>query len=317
MAQHYGITLAANNGAGQSIAIISLGGPLDKSELLADLAALGVNLHPENLDIKHVSTPSTAGGAGETHLDLEVIGSICPAAKITIYRAPNNFAQGFEPAVVRAVDDGNKVISISWGGSENQGFESSPFGAAFVYAAKNSVTVTVATGDGGSANSRYGNQAIGARDGRAHVQMPGVSPWVLACGGSELLSDGSEQVWNNADRGGGATGGGVSDYIPRPSYQEGLNFTSVNSGFQGRAFSGKGPIGFLNDHLYALAVKDPCQFRAVNHGTNSPYPGYPGYSAGPGFDPCCGWGSPASGDHLINTLAQLPDRDPSWFDTVK
>jgi kumamolisin len=55
------------------------------------------------------------------------------------------------------------------------------------------------------------------------VDFPASSPHALACGGTslQLNSDGtakSEVVWNDGP-GSGATGGGVSDVYPVPSYQ--------------------------------------------------------------------------------------------------
>ncbi len=369
MAEAYGITVSDHNGAGRSVAIISMGGQLKKSKLLNDLAKVGAEVNPDNLRIWHVDEKAlTAGGdTSETHLDVEVIGSICPSARITIYRGPNDFAKGFAPAVKRAVDDGNQVISISWGASEADWFVGSPLWRAFVHAAKNSVTVTVAAGDGGSGNQQDGSKAVPAADGKVHVDMPAVSPWVLACGGTELMDDGSEHVWNNARKGGGATGGGVSEYVPRPSYQENIDIVSASTRHAGRiipdvsalgsftswevaleidgdddlyynggtsavaplwaaisvlvnlqrAAAGKGPIGFFNDHLYKLATDNPELLHDVTIGDNRPTRRYPGYSAGTGFDACSGWGTPRNGDHLIKTLAELPDRPASWFKTVK
>jgi kumamolisin len=55
----------------------------------------------------------------------------------------------------------------------------------------------------------------------AHVSYPASSPYALACGGTRL--DGSagninETVWNDGGDG-NATGGGVSEYYPVPTWQ--------------------------------------------------------------------------------------------------
>ncbi len=62
--------------------------------------------------------------------------------------------------------------------------------------------------------------------GGNHADFPASSPHVLACGGTRLTADpdtgtiSAETVWNDG-AGGGATGGGVSDTFPRPDWQSG------------------------------------------------------------------------------------------------
>jgi kumamolisin len=93
------------------------------------------------------------------------------------------------------------------------------------------VTVTVAAGDNGSAD--------GLNDQKAHVDFPASSPYALACGGTRLEGSGStiasETVWNDGPN--SATGGGVSDNFPLPSYQANANVpVSINP----RHFVGRG-----------------------------------------------------------------------------
>jgi kumamolisin len=80
------------------------------------------------------------------------------------------------------------------------------------------VTVCVAAGDDGSTD--------GVTDGQNHVDFPASSPNVLACGGTRLVSSSiaitSETVWNELANNEGATGGGVSDVFPLPSWQNGV-----------------------------------------------------------------------------------------------
>jgi kumamolisin len=78
--------------------------------------------------------------------------------------------------------------------------------------------VCCASGDDGSSDAPESE-----RDGRPHVDFPASSPFALACGGTNLIADGSsiasEFVWNQH----GATGGGVSNTFARPDYQQGAN----------------------------------------------------------------------------------------------
>jgi kumamolisin len=59
-------------------------------------------------------------------------------------------------------------------------------------------------------------------DGKAHVDYPASSPYVLACGGTAVTLDAAgaiadEVVWNDGFTG---TGGGISDLYPVPAYQD-------------------------------------------------------------------------------------------------
>ena len=137
--------------------------------------------------------------------------------KIAVYFAPNT-DQGFIDAVSQAVHDTThepSVVSISWGGSEDSWTAQArdQMETILTDAGGLGVTVTVAAGDSGSSD--------GAADGMAHVDFPASAPHALACGGTTLELSGtsitSETVWDTAD--GGATGGGVSDVFPVPSYQ--------------------------------------------------------------------------------------------------
>jgi len=83
------------------------------------------------------------------------------------------------------------------------------------------VTVCVAAGDNGSAD--------GDNDGNNHVDFPASDPFVLGCGGTSLQASNdqivNETVWNDLPNG-GATGGGVSDMFPLPTWQEGFDVPS-------------------------------------------------------------------------------------------
>ena len=164
------------------------------------------------------------GPDGEVTLDIEIVGAIVPGATIAVYFTQNSDA-GFIDAVSRAVHDTtNKpsVISISWGGPESSWTSQSlqAFNSVLQTAAALGVTVCAASGDSGSSDgSGSGNQ----------VDFPASSPYVLACGGTNLTASGTaitqEVVWNDGAQG-GASGGGVSQAFPVPVWQQGLSATS-------------------------------------------------------------------------------------------
>jgi kumamolisin len=212
------------DGAGECIALIELGGGYNPTDLSNYWSQLKL---PETPTVSAVSvgngsnnpTGDPNGPDGEVMLDIEVSGSIAPAAKIVVYFAENTDA-GFLNAITTAVHDSTNnpsVVSISWGGPESSWTQQAmtSMDEAFQSAAAMSVTVCVAAGDDGSTD--------GVTDGLNHVDFPASSPNVLACGGTELVASGnaitSETVWNELANNEGATGGGISDFFPLPSWQ--------------------------------------------------------------------------------------------------
>jgi kumamolisin len=210
----------AVNGAGQTVGIIELGGGYVTADLTAYFNQL--NIPQPNVTAVSVDGGTNSPGSdadGEVMLDIEVVGSMAPGANIAVYFAPNT-DQGFIDAITDAVHDTTRkpsVISISWGASEDSWTSQSrnAMNAALQDAAALGVTVTVACGDNGSTD--------GQGDRQLHVDFPSSSPYALACGGTMLRSSGtsisSEVVWNEIANGEGATGGGVSNAFPLPSYQ--------------------------------------------------------------------------------------------------
>ena len=212
------------DGAGQTLAIIELGGGFGQGDLDTYFSGLGI-VTPTVTAVSVDSAVNTAGqdpqGAdGEVLLDIEVAGAIASKASIVVYFAPNTDA-GFLDAVSTAAHatPTPTAMSISWGQSEDTWTAQArtAMDQAFADATAMGVTVTAAAGDSGSSDTPAG----GATD---HVDFPACSPHVLACGGTSLLADTvtaavtSESVWNNGP-GNGATGGGVSDTFSQPPWQ--------------------------------------------------------------------------------------------------
>jgi len=211
------------DGVGHTVAIIELGGGFAASDLDAYFGELGIatpSVTAVGVDgAVNVPGGDPNGADGEVLLDIEVVGALTPAAKIVVYFAPNTDA-GFLDAVATAAHatPTPTAISISWGQSEDTWTAQArtALDQAFVDAVALGATVTVAAGDDGSTDRVPG--------GGAHVDFPASSPHALACGGTQLHADPttdsvtSETVWNNGV-GRGATGGGVSDAFPLPSWQ--------------------------------------------------------------------------------------------------
>jgi kumamolisin len=282
------------------------------------------------------NAPSTASSAdGEVMLDIDVAASVAPGAKIAVYFTPNT-DQGFIDAITTAVHDTtNKpsVISISWGGPESSWTAQSlaALDAACQSAAALGITITVAAGDDGSTDGGTGN----------NVDFPASSPHVLACGGTKLVASGatisSEVVWNELASQEGATGGGVSNVFPLPSWQANANVPASSASAGGRGvpdvagdadpnagytirvdgetmvIGGTSAVAPLWAGLIAVANQQlgkPVGFvqpalyaaKAATAFSDITQGNNGAFSAGPGWDACTGLGSPIA-EKLIPLLA--------------
>jgi kumamolisin len=326
--------------AGQTIGIIELGGGYRAADITAYFKSLGVAA-PKVSAVPvdgGKNSPSTASGAdGEVMLDIEVAGAVAPGANLVVYFAPNT-DQGFIDAISTAVHDTTNrpsVISISWGGPESSWTQQSitALDQACQSAAALGITITVAAGDNGSSD--------GATDGANHVDFPASSPHVLACGGTKLVASGtsisSEVVWNETAANEGATGGGVSDFFPMPTWQANSNVPAPTQSGGGR---GVPDVAGDADPSTGYTVRVDGQTMVIG-GTSAVAPLWAGlialnnaqnkvsagfiqptiyaakgksafhditsgnngaFSAGPGWDACTGLGSPI-GSALVALLA--------------
>jgi kumamolisin len=225
------------DGSGQCIGILEFGGGYAESDLQTYFRQL--NLPAPRVTAVAVAGVGNAPGKdpdsdAEVLLDIEIAASLAPGAKIIVYFAPFT-EQGWVDVVNAAIHDTQNrpsVLSISWGYTEGQDIWTSQaiqtVNQAFQAAALQGITIIAAAGDDGSRDQ--------LNDGRAHVDFPASSPYVLACGGTTLQFSGNnftgEKVWNDGgrDQGGGATGGGVSDDVAQPAWQKGIVPPSVNPG---------------------------------------------------------------------------------------
>jgi kumamolisin len=328
------------SGAGQCIGIVELGGGYTRSDLEEFFGNANLPLPKVAAVSVDGATNSPVGGTGadrEVALDIQIAGAVAPAAHIAVYFAPDT-DRGFYDAVTTAIhDDTNNpsAISISWGSAECtwtiQAMDQME--QAFADAAALGVTITAAAGDSGSSDA--------INDGLAHVEFPASAPHALGCGGTELTAHEttllSEQVWNGQ---GGATGGGISAQFPLPNYQDVAHVsTSLNPGgthgrgvpdVAGDADPATGyaivvanqtqvvggtsavaplwaglialcnqalgaPLGFLNPRLYPQLGTS--SFHQITTGNNG------AYHAGPGWNPCCGLGTP-DGTNMLTALRQ-------------
>lgn len=231
-----------DNGKGETIVIVdSYGSPT----IAADLAAFdkGYKLPaPPSFKVVHplgtvpwnpTKFKDQANWAAETTLDVEWSHAMAPDAKIVLLTSPVDETEGVQGMPqFNALENYalkhhlGQVWSQSWGATENTLFTKAgkkvfaSFEATYAQAAKAGVTVLASTGDAGTANVNVAGKIYPFPT----VNFPASSPLVTAVGGTSLTASTkgaykSEQVWNS---GGGATGGGISQFFKEPSYQKNL-----------------------------------------------------------------------------------------------
>lgn len=328
------------DGSGQCIGLIELGGGYRQGHIEAYFKHLDIRM-PELTWVSVDGAKNKSGSAadGQVYMDIEVAGAVAPGARLVVYFAPNT-DNGFLHAVQQAVADKvnrPSVLSLSWGAPETYWTEEgiANLNQAFQDAAANGITVVCAAGDNGVTD--------GVQDGKAHVDFPASSPWVLGCGGTSLKASGqkirSEVVWSDGTIG---TGGGVSDVFPLPDWQATANVPARPDGSRGRGVpdvaanadpgtgysiflhgkdavvggtSGAAPlwagfIALLNQgvgrnigNFSTVLYRDlgPAGvLRSITEGNNG-VADVKGFSAGPGWNACAGWGSP-NGTKLLEAL---------------
>ena len=233
-------------GKGQCIGLLEFGGGVEDASVTAYFEKLGIakpnviTIPVNNVSVDPAADPDSTG---EVMLDIDVAGALAPDATIAVYFSTFD-EKGLIDAIGAVIADKTNdpsVVSISWGWDENQPFQNSilwtplaisHISESFLAAAQLGITVCVSTGDDGSEAQ--------VKDGRAHVNYPATDASVLAVGGTTLHKGaggqptiGSELVWNDGP--GSGTGGGISDYIAVPSWQQGIVPASINpTNFQGR-----------------------------------------------------------------------------------
>ncbi len=200
--------------------------------------------------------------SSETTLDVQQAGGLAPAAKIVVYEAPIDARTGFIDAFYKAVNDNvADTISVSWGSFEAAVAEASQrIGGSkisdmklqnqiFMQAAAQGQTIIAAQGDSGSYEANRG-LPLPQYSELVSVQMPGSSPYVTSAGGTTLPSTlvfnsgvtvtiPTEQAWGwsylapvcaarkldlktTCGIWSEGSGGGVSAYFKRPSYQKAI-----------------------------------------------------------------------------------------------
>ena len=230
-------------GKGQTVIdIVSFGSPTLQQDM--DVFDQQFGLPPIKLQViaplnvpEYDPNHDKGGWAGETELDVQIIHAIAPDANIIVLQSPVAETEGtiglpeFLQLEQYAVSHhlGN-IISQSWGASEvtlqdMAGQQEIQRWDAFYKQATAQQGITILSSSGDQGATDYADLQGKHLSSVATTSFPADDPWVTSVGGTTLTEDGStlsESVWNS---GGGASGGGLSQFFKTPTYQQALPAT--------------------------------------------------------------------------------------------
>jgi subtilase family serine protease len=244
---------AGYNGAGRVIGIVDVyGSPTIRADLATFDHRFGIPPPPSFTIVRPAGTvppfdprvTDMLGWAGETTLDVEWAHAIAPGASIVLAETPvdevegtSGFAQIMTAEKYLISHEHVSVISQSFVATE----ETFPNAASIVAlrgayrdAARAGVTVLGGSGDAGVSGAKtnvsqyYDKRVIG---------WPASDPLVTAVGGTQILLDATgrptapPQVWSGFGSGPIGSGGGISEYFQRPSWENGV--ASIVGGHRG------------------------------------------------------------------------------------
>ena len=202
------------NGAGQTVAIFSLKG-FEISDIDLYFSSIGQTLNVPVVGISvngaSLSCPPTSCNDGEQSLDIEQAISMAPGlSQLSFYVGKSNVSVFNQ----MAADNKAKTISCSWGWKDNE----SSLDPIFEEMATQGQTVFVATGDNGSGTP-------------ADVVWPADDPYVIAVGGTVLVTSSPGGPWKSETGWKNSAGMPSPNGVPIPSWQQTPGvITSTNHG---------------------------------------------------------------------------------------
>jgi hypothetical protein len=209
MRHAYGFDQLANDGTGQTIAIVDA---YDDPNITSDLNTFSSQFGlPITTSGTFTFTRAYAQGSQPTgstswgqeiSLDVEWAHAIAPHANILLVEAASNSYANLMGAVDYAVNHGAHVVSMSWGSVEFSG--ESSYDSHFNVSG---VTFLASSSDTGG-----------------RVIYPSASPYVVSVGGTHLPLDSSGNL-TSAEAAWGSGGGGASLYEAEPGYQLGYGIS--------------------------------------------------------------------------------------------
>ena len=235
---------AGEAGAGETIALLEFSNGFSVADLQQFWTQHGVPVR----QVAFVSVDGTPNDGGihavdmKCTLDVEWAGAMAPAAQLVVYEATaGNSDAGFALSMLRALDavatDAQHrptVASISYGAAEDRFAPSAlqAWNVAAMRLAARGITVLAASGDAGAYGIRGPGRLV------PHVDVPAAVPHILAVGGTTLTLTPTDQRqaetgWTDTNNN-GASGGGVSEVFPLPSWQDAARVPVNPAGLPGR-----------------------------------------------------------------------------------
>lgn len=318
-----------SDGSGTTTAIVIDTFP-KTSDLTTFWSVAGVSQSLSNITLIQVVPGTLPALSGEESLDTQYSSSMGASSKVRVYASQSLTDAHLDTTFQRVISDLQSgvvitQVSISLGECETDEStgELNTDDQYFATMTSLGASVFVSTGDSGSEEC----------GGSANVpSFYSTSPHVAAAGGTTLKLSGTKE---RSETGWSGSGGGISTYFAKPSYQSGLSYskravpdlsadanpntgvlvyvngqqnqfggTSVSSpvlaGLIGlvnsrRIAAGKGTIGLLDTYIYPLL--GTTSFRDIKSGSNG------GYSAKVGYDLVTGIGAPIMSVLLPKLLA--------------
>lgn len=243
---------AGTDGTGQSIAIIGVSNinlqDVADFRTLFGLPTGGAANTP--VVVIDGADPGISGDGGETEalLDVQWSGGIAKGAQIHfVTAADTDIAQGLILAIFRVIDNNSDpILSLSFGDCEpNEGLNNGPNGLwqpLWEQAAAQGITVTVSTGDNGSAGCDNNNApppspAIGG------LQVSGLAstPFNVAVGGTDFNDGGNQATFFNATND-PTTLASAKSYIPETTWNQSCTNAFFGANAETNCNTGHGPI---------------------------------------------------------------------------
>ncbi|MFI2607411.1 S8 family serine peptidase [Kitasatospora sp. NPDC018619] len=269
-----------------------------------------------------VDTANCRAWQQETRVDVAMIHSLAPGARIVVTAIPVDETQGETgmPEMMAALDHLTEhgtadVVSMSFGTPEQNFADPDSvhrLGRAFTRANRAGVTLVASSGDHGATGP------LRDRPDRTHdrrvVAWPASDPRVTAVGAVQLHVDregnrtAPDTLWPKSGAGHSSSfarpwwqrsaagrGEAVGRSVPDVTMQGAIGTSQSAALFAGvvalAVQQHGGRLGDINPRLYRLGPRGGAAgITDVTEGRND-YGGVPGFAAGPGFDTASGWGT--------------------------
>ncbi len=244
------------HGEGQTVALFELD-TFQSGDLAAYESCFG-HSHTTIQTIKAGSgTVPSDSGIVEVELDAELVLSTAPnLGTLVMYEAANDTSD-YNAEWARIVQDAPPVVSTSWGSCESDTgqAEVNQENSFYAIAAAQGQSIFAASGDSGSSGCYFDQGspsqfALNAGDPAAQPLVTGVGGTTLTINGDSTYN--SETTWNNST---GASGGGVSQFWPKPSWQNAPGVGNGNRESPDVSLSADPNKGYL---IYCTATAAQC-----------------------------------------------------------